>query len=93
MAPPKNEFKHESLQDSESIVKYLQAIGEGFTNGHLRLANGDSPIVLEPSGMLKFDVRAKRKDGRMKLVLKITWSEEEEEAPVERALKIDPKAG
>ncbi len=85
-----NEFAHESFQDCQSIVKYLTAIGEGFANGHIRFANGNRPMELEPSGMLKFNVRAKRKDGHIKLSLKISWKEQGEE--VERApLKIEPK--
>jgi amphi-Trp domain-containing protein len=78
MAKQTGEFKHESLQDRETIVKYLNAISEGIRNGHLVLANGDEPIMLEPSGLLRLDLKAKRKEGLMKLSLKISWKEEEE---------------
>lgn len=71
-------FEHESLQDCESIVKYLQAISEGLQNRHLVLANGESPIELRPNGLLKFDLKARRKDGRMKLSFKISWKEEKQ---------------
>ena len=73
-----NEFKHESLQDCESIVKYLQAIGDGFARGNLSLANGGDGMRLEPSGLLRLDLKAKRKDGRIKFSLKISWKEQEE---------------
>ena len=93
MATSNDEFRHDSLQDTESIVKYLDAIKEGFLQGHLRLANGDSPIELEPSGMLNFGIRAKRKDGRLKLTMKIGWKEKvagEEER--QRPLKIESQS-
>jgi amphi-Trp domain-containing protein len=77
MSGSNDDFKHESLQDCESIVKYLQAISEGLQNGHLVLANGESPIELRPHGLLKLDLKARRKDGRMKLSFKISWKEHE----------------
>jgi amphi-Trp domain-containing protein len=79
MTSQNNEFKHESLQDSQTIVKYINALAEGFSSGRLALGNNGNPIVLEPTGMLKLDLKAKRKDGRMKLSVKISWKEEDEE--------------
>lgn len=79
MTSQNNEFKHESLQDSQTIVKYINALAEGFASGRLALGNNGNPIVLQPSGMLKLDLKAKRKDGRMKLSVKISWKEEDEE--------------
>jgi amphi-Trp domain-containing protein len=85
-----NEFKHESLQDCDSIVKYLQAIGDGFSKGNLSLANGGEGMRLEPSGLLRLDLKAKRKDGRIKLSLKISWKEPEETPEVDaHPLKIE----
>jgi amphi-Trp domain-containing protein len=78
MSSDNNDFKHESLQDCDTIVKYLNAISEGFRQGHLVLANGDAPIVLEPDGLLKLDLKAKKKDGRYKLSMKISWKEKEQ---------------
>lgn len=87
-----NEFKHESLQDSQSIVRYLRAICDGFEKGQLNLANGGDGMSLEPSGLLKLDLKAKRKDGRIKLSLKISWKEAEElPEPDEHPLRIEPK--
>ncbi|MCB2231166.1 amphi-Trp domain-containing protein [bacterium] len=72
-----DEFKHESLQDCESIVKYLSAISDGFQNGQLMLANGDDrEMVIRPTGLLKLDLKARRKDGRIKLSVKVSWKEQ-----------------
>jgi len=84
MAQSSNEFKHESLQDNQSIVKYLEAIKDGFENGKLTLANGDSrEMVLEPAGLLNLELKARSKDGRYKLSFKISWKEKEETPEVD----------
>ena len=91
MSGSDGEFKHESFQDSETIVRYLNAISEGFQKGKLVLANGDSPIELEPTGLLKMDLKARRKDGRMKLSVKISWKEKTETVDTNaRPLVISP---
>ncbi len=77
MLPASDEFQHESLQDRESIVKYLTAITEGLKTGSLELGNGDNRMVLEPNGLLKLDLKARRKDGRLKLSFKVSWKEQE----------------
>lgn len=72
-----DKFEHESVQDPESIVKYLTELGEGFKNNALTLGSNESQIVLEPKGMLKFRIEAKRKKDKGKLELSISWREEE----------------
>ena len=73
MASPTNKFKYESLQDRETITRYLEALREGFENGHLRLAWKDSVLELEPEGLIRLDVEAKQKDDQMKLNIKMSW--------------------
>ncbi|HEO66222.1 MAG TPA: amphi-Trp domain-containing protein [Spirochaetes bacterium] len=70
------EFKHESLQDKESIVEYFNALSEGFSKGRLAFANKEKQIIFEPKGLLKLDVKAKRKNDKVKFSLKVSWKEE-----------------
>lgn len=70
-----SEFKHESLQDRQTIVRYLHALSEGFANGSIKLGQEEEQIILVPNGLLKLDVKAKQKDERCKLTLKISWKE------------------
>ncbi len=79
---PKNEFKHESIQDTESIVSYLQALCEGFQNKRLVLSSDEEQIVLEPQGLLKLAVRVKRKSGQNKFSFSLDWTESPEEEKV-----------
>lgn len=71
----KGEFRHESLQDRESIVRYLNALSQGIASGQLTLGTREENLVLHPSGLLKLSVKARGKDERTKLVFKISWKE------------------
>lgn len=73
-----DDFRHESVQDAQSIVKYLQAVTRGIEQGHIELGTADQMLKLEPAGMLELQVRAKRKGGRVKLALKLAWREADE---------------
>jgi amphi-Trp domain-containing protein len=68
-------FKHETVQDLESILAYLDAIKEGLGAGKLVLAVKGKELVLEPKGLLGFEVEAKVKGDRRKLSLQISWKE------------------
>lgn len=70
-----DDFRHESVQDPRSIVKYLEAITGGIEKGHIQLGAGEHQLVLHPKGMLEFEVVAKRKSGRVKFVLELHWRE------------------
>jgi amphi-Trp domain-containing protein len=67
------EFKHQSIQDRESIVKYLSALREGFSDGRLVFSTDSRQHVLEPRGLLKFEVKSKGKDDEQKVTIKISW--------------------
>ncbi|HEO66223.1 MAG TPA: amphi-Trp domain-containing protein [Spirochaetes bacterium] len=70
------ELKHESIENCESAVQYLKAIGEGFEKGQLVLGNGKDQFLLEPSDRLKMKVKVKRKNGKVKVSVKFIWNEE-----------------
>ena len=79
MASDNDEFRHESLEDRLSIAKYLTALSEAFSNGNLTFGHNGQRIGLEPRGLLKFDVKASRKRGSVRVSLKLHWQEDEEE--------------
>jgi len=73
------EFEHESLQESQSAVNYLRAITEGLESGRLVLRSGDEEdkhMVLSPKGLISFLVRARRKDKRVQLTMKLEWRDD-----------------
>lgn len=77
MAKDEREFRHESLQDKNSIVAYLEAVAEGIRNGTLRFSDQDGEIVLEPKGLMNLEVRAKKRRDRVTLQLNCRWKQPE----------------
>jgi amphi-Trp domain-containing protein len=75
MSGSNEDFKYESLQDRNSIAKYLDALKEGFTGGRIMLGSKEKQIVFEPSGLLRLEVKARRKSDKVKISLKCTWRE------------------
>jgi amphi-Trp domain-containing protein len=69
------EFEHDSLQDTESIGKYLEALAAGFRTGALQFSSGKKAIRLRPSGLLELSLKVKRKSGDARLQLQVAWKE------------------
>lgn len=91
MTKKSNQFRHESLHDSRAIVRYLNALAEGFEKGSLQFRDQKGEIVLEPTGMIRFEVAANRKSGRYELALKLAWKQADEEARDAGPLLINGK--
>lgn len=71
-------FEYESFQDSESIKAYFQSLVEGLENGRIVLTSEGKEITLRPGPLLKFTVKAKKKDDSCKFSVKITWKEKKD---------------
>jgi amphi-Trp domain-containing protein len=74
------DFRHDSIQDGRSIARVLSALIEGFEKGHIDVGSGEHSVRLEPHGLLELELQAKRKNGRSKLVLKVSWRDDAHEA-------------
>ena len=83
------EFDLEILQDCESIVKYLHALSEGFTKNQIVLGGKKKQILFEPKGLIKFKVKARRRNGENKIVIKFAWEENSRRSPLLKTLIID----
>jgi amphi-Trp domain-containing protein len=68
-------FEYESYQDLETIQKVLESLNQGFTKQRIVLSSGDDTIELEPKNLLKFSLRAKKKENKTKLSIKISWKD------------------
>lgn len=82
-------FYFDSLQDTETIAEFLEALRDGFAKEEITVtANGDS-ITLSPKGLLNFTVKAKHKRGESKLTVRISWKERGgEDGRVRAPLKV-----
>jgi amphi-Trp domain-containing protein len=70
-------FEYASMQDVQSIRKFLQTLNQGFENGKIVLSSDKDEVVLRPQYLLKFAIKAKKKGNKCKLSLKMSWKEVE----------------
>jgi len=70
-------FEMESLQDRETVCKYLEALKEGFIQGVINLSSNEENLSVVPGGLIKFTIKAKKKNGEVKLNLRFRWADME----------------
>ena len=94
MSGSTDRFKHESLEDTDSIVKYMEALRDGLQKRALRFQADEKSLEVKPNGLINLELEARRKGHDIKLTIKLRWSET---SPVEEAksksLKIGPEHG
>ncbi|MET0412821.1 MAG: amphi-Trp domain-containing protein [Polyangiaceae bacterium] len=76
MSSNDDEFRHDSLQDQQSIAKYLEVLVQGLQSGKLTFESDAKRIALEPQGLIELEVRVKRAHGRAKVRFRLMWREE-----------------
>ncbi|MCO8122196.1 amphi-Trp domain-containing protein [Stieleria sp. TO1_6] len=83
-------FRHESLQDSESIKRLLNALVEGVNKGKLVLEDEDGTMVMKPKGLANLKISASQDEKKNRLDIRLTWYESTD--PVrEKDIKISTK--
>jgi amphi-Trp domain-containing protein len=83
-------FVFESVQDAQSVRKYLEAVIDGLDKGQLTVAAGKEQFVLKPTELLTFTVKARKRGGSGRLSLAIAWRcPEEESSRAGETLKIE----
>ncbi|ASP34369.1 amphi-Trp domain-containing protein [Labrenzia sp. VG12] len=88
MMERKGRFRHQSLQDKKSIQKMLDAVKRGITKGELEFGDDTGEIVLEPKGLMTLRVTATVEDDQSRLDLRITWTNENDDAKDSGKLKV-----
>jgi amphi-Trp domain-containing protein len=101
----KAKFEHESLEDQESIIKYLETIIDGFKKGSLTFGNNKKSVELSPQGLLKLKINVSSNSKKVKLGLNMEWKEKatenttgdlvvntEAQGPSEQNVKKDSKS-
>jgi amphi-Trp domain-containing protein len=91
MRQGKKNFRHESLQDRESIQTLLKAISQGISKGKLTLSDEDGEMVMQPDGLLQLKVAATQDEERHRINLRITWQVEPDRPKKSKQLKIKVK--
>jgi amphi-Trp domain-containing protein len=81
-------FEFESVQDCQTIQKYLQALQAGFESGRIVLNADGSEMSLNPEGYMRFVVTAKRKGLENKLSIKVSWKDHDGKIPASGHISI-----
>ena len=69
-------FEFDSFQDNTSIQSFLQSLLDGFSKKKIVLSSDTDEIILHPDTLVRFSVKAKKKDGvKNELGIKISWKD------------------
>jgi len=82
-------FRHESLQDQDSIRKLLEAITDGLAKGKMSFSDGDGEIVLEPEGLLRLKVTATRQDDLERVNIRVSWQPKDKPKKKQKTLSVN----
>ena len=91
MKRKKNSFRHESLQNRDSIQSILQALTEGIAKGKVSFSDEDDSISMAPEGLLNLKLNVSQEDGRNRVNLRITWEDRPEKALKKSRLSVKAK--
>ena len=83
-------FRHESLQDGESIKRLLNALVSGVSKGKIVLEDEDGEMVMKPKGLANLKISASQDDKKNRLYIRLTWYEEAEPLQ-EKEIKVRTK--
>jgi len=87
----KNSFRHESLQNRDSIQAILKALTEGIAKGKVTFSDDDDSISMTPDGLLNLKLTVSQEDNRNRINLRITWDDRKQQALKKSRLSVRAK--
>ena len=91
MKRKKNSFRHESLQNRDSIQTILRALTEGIAKGKVSFSDDDDSITMAPDGLLNLKLIVSQEDNRNRINLRITWEDKNKEKLKKTRLSVKAK--
>jgi amphi-Trp domain-containing protein len=88
MAQNKQEFRHDSLQDLETIQDIIKSINKGLARGKLVFSDEDDEIIMEPEGLLNLKITASKDEQRSRINLRVSWVSDPESRKNKKPLKV-----
>ena len=73
-------FRHESLQDADTIKDLLKALTSGIGRGEVTLEDENGSLTMHPAGLLHLRITASIDDERNRLDIRIRWQGEHDVA-------------
>lgn len=78
----KDSFKYQTAMDQHDLAAYFHALAEAVERGELPLAEGERGFCLCPRGLLNLVIKARRKEGRSRVLFDISWAEDAPYTPL-----------
>jgi len=69
-------FKYQTAADPPELARYLAVLAEGVKAGTLTVAEGHMSFTVLPSGLIDLGLKVRRKQGRTRVSLELSWAEE-----------------
>ena len=91
MRQGKKSFRHESLQDADSIQAILTAVSEGLAKGKVTFSDEDDKLVMRPEGLLHLKVTASQEENYHRINLRVSWQVEDDRVKKKKSLKVSGK--
>ena len=91
MAKKTDYFEHESLQDRDAVVDYLQALSKAIQKGEILLSDGDEKLLLQPNDLTLMSLKASTTKKSQSLRIKLTWNQKNDDEPDKEPLFIKAK--
>ena len=89
MSQKNHQFRHQSMQDADSIEQILRAVSDGLAKGKLRFSDDDGELLLHPHGLLDLRLTAEEDDGRQRINLRVSWQRAEKKPARGKSLSIE----
>ncbi len=91
MKRKKNSFRHESLQNRDSIQTILNALTEGIAKGKVTFSDDDDNISMTPDGLLNLKLTVSQEENRNRINLRITWEDRKKKTLKKSRLSVRTK--
>ena len=69
-------FKYQTATDPPELARYLAVLAEGVKDGALTVAEGSMSFTVHPRGLIDLGLKVRRKQGRTRVSLELSWAEE-----------------
>jgi amphi-Trp domain-containing protein len=73
-------FKYQTATDPPELARYLAVLAEGVKAGALTVAEGNMTFTIHPRGLIDLGLRVRRNQGRTRVSLELSWTEEGQSA-------------
>jgi amphi-Trp domain-containing protein len=91
MRERKSNFRHDSLQDSQSIQGILKSISSGLAKGKITFTDEDENIVMKPEGLLDLKVTATQESTKNRINIRISWQADDADKKKKKKLSVSSK--